>query len=145
MIDTLPLVNACLNGLAAVLLIAGYVAIKRKKIPAHKAFMIAAFGVSALFLACYLTYHIGRHRIHGSSSQPFPGTGIWRPIYFSILIPHILLAIGMLPMIFLTFLRAFRGDFTRHRRIARWTLPIWIYVSVTGVLVYLMLYRMDWS
>ncbi|MFO0948753.1 MAG: DUF420 domain-containing protein [Planctomycetota bacterium] len=145
MIDSLPLVNACLNGLAALLLVAGYIAIKQGKVPAHKACMIAAFVVSALFLACYLTYHIGRHQIHGSSSQPFPGKGIWRPIYFSILIPHILLAIGMLPMIFLTFWRAFRGDFARHRRIARWTLPIWIYVSVTGVLVYLMLYQMDWS
>ena len=101
--------------------------------------------MSALFLACYLTYHTLRIKETGQGSTPFPGTGIWRTIYFSILIPHIILAVVMLPMILRVFYLAFRNDFIRHKRWARITLPIWIYVSVTGVIVYVMLYRIPWG
>lgn len=138
MIDKLPAINATLNSLAALLLFSGWICIRNKKVAAHKACMIASFFVSAAFLTCYLIYHayVG--------SKPFPGTGVWRTVYFTILIPHILLAIGMLPPIFITFYRAYRQDFVRHRRIARWTLPIWLFVSVTGVIVYWMLYQIAW-
>ena len=137
-ISYLPHINACLNGTSALLLFSGWLLIRNQKVAAHKVCMIAAFFVSAAFLACYLVYHgyVG--------SKPFPGTGLWRKVYFAILIPHILLAIGMLPPIFITFYRAYRQDFVRHRRIARWTLPIWLYVSVTGVIVYWMLYQVRW-
>ncbi|QDU63089.1 hypothetical protein Pan216_39640 [Planctomycetes bacterium Pan216] len=139
MIESLPAVNATLNAIAAVLLAVGWVLIKQKRIIAHRNCMIAALVVSALFLSCYLVYHVN----HLSTS--FPGTGVWRTIYFAVLVPHIILAIVMLPMIFLTFLWAFRGQIDRHRGLARWTLPIWLYVSVTGVVVYVMLYRIPWS
>lgn len=139
MIESLPLVNASLNALAALLLVAGWVLIKAGRRDAHRNCMLAAFGTSALFLACYLVYHAK------VGSRPFPGTGAWRGVYFAILVPHILLAIGMLPMILVTFRRAFRGDYVRHRRLARVTLPIWLYVSITGVMVYWMLYQVDWS
>lgn len=138
MIESLPTVNATLNGLAAVLLVAGWLFIRRKNVVAHAASMVGAFGVSALFLACYLAYH------YNVGSKTFPGTGVWRTIYYSILVPHVILAAGMLPLILLTFHRAIRRDFVRHRAIARWTLPIWLYVSVTGVIVYLMLYQVRW-
>jgi putative membrane protein len=139
-IESLPAVNATLNGIAACLLTAGWIAIRRKQVSVHKTLMISAFATSAVFLACYLTYHFH------VPSKKFPGTGIWRPIYFYvILIPHVVLATGMLPFIFLTFYRAFRGELDRHRRLARWTLPIWLYVSITGVIVYVMLYRIDWG
>jgi uncharacterized membrane protein YozB (DUF420 family) len=141
----LPAVNATLNGLAAILLVTGWVFIRRKNVAAHKACMISAFVMSALFLACYLTYHYYRVSTTGESSTPFPGTGIWKTIYFSILIPHIILAVVMLPMILRVFYLAFKGDFARHKRLARITLPIWVYVSVTGVLVYVMLYRIAWT
>ena len=140
MIESLPAVNATLNGLAFALLVAGWVSILRRQIQAHKVCMISAFVVSALFLACYLTYH------YYAGSKPFPGYGIWRPIYFYvILIPHIILAVVMLPMIAATFYHAFRDRFAAHKRIARWTLPVWLYVSITGVIVYVMLYQMDWT
>lgn len=139
MIESLPAVNAVLNSTAAVLLIVGWILIKRKKIIAHRNCMIAAFVVSAIFLACYLTYH------YTVQHRPFPGHGIWRTIYFSILIPHVLLAVGMLPFIFATFYHAFKGNIIKHKRVAKWTLPIWLYVSITGVLVYVMLYRIDWG
>jgi uncharacterized membrane protein YozB (DUF420 family) len=100
--------------------------------------MISAFIVSALFLACYLVYHAN------VGSRRFPIEGTWKTIYLAVLIPHILLAVVMLPFIFLTFKRAFAGDFERHRKVARWTLPIWLYVSVTGVVVYVMLYQIQW-
>lgn len=139
MIENLPAINASLNGVAAVLLTAGWIFIKRGKVTAHKRCMIAAFCVSAAFLACYLTYHFSV-----TATTKFPGTGIWRTIYLLVLIPHIILATGMLPFIFLTFYRAYRNDFERHVRVARWTLPIWLYVSVTGVVVYVMLYKITW-
>ena len=138
-IADLPAVNATLNGIAAVFLIIGWLFIKGGNIRAHATCMISAFLVSAVFLACYLTYHAY------AGSKPFPGTGVWRPIYFYILlIPHIVLAVVMLPMILTVFYRAYRRDWERHKRLARITLPIWVYVSITGVLVYVMLYRVAW-
>lgn len=131
----LPHLNAFLNGTSAVLLFTGYSFIRARNVVAHRACQIAALIVSSLFLVSYLTYHY----YHGSTR--FLGTGIVRPVYFTILTTHTILAAVIVPLIFLTFYRAFRGDFVRHRRIARVTLPLWLYVSVTGVIVYLMLYH----
>lgn len=135
-IESLPLVNATLNAIATVLLIVGYLCIRRGRIRAHRAAMIAAFTVSTLFLACYLVYHghVG--------SRPFLGRGPVRTVYFTILISHIILAAAIPPLAGLTLWRALRGRFDRHVPIARWTLPLWLYVSVTGIVVYLMLYQM---
>ena len=130
-----PALNAFLNATSAVLLTIGWLFIRRRNVAAHKACMIGAFAVSAVFLACYLYYHYH----HGATS--FPKQGVIRPIYFGILISHIILAVAMLPFIFLTFRWAFRNELARHVRIARWTLPIWLYVSVTGVVVYWLLYH----
>jgi putative membrane protein len=131
----LPALNAILNATSAVLLSIGFILITRRRIDAHRRFMIAAFCTSALFLTSYLVYHahIG--------SKPYPGTGIMRTIYFSILIPHIILAAAVLPLAIVTLSRGLRMDVARHRKIAKITLPIWLFVSVTGVIVYLMLYR----
>ncbi len=134
-ISYLPHVNACLNGTSFLLLLTGYRFIRARNIAAHRACQIAALGVSLLFLASYLTYHFH----HGATR--FQGTGIVRPIYFTILLSHTILAIVIVPLVVLTFYRAFRNDFSRHRRIARITLPLWLYVSITGVIVYLMLYQ----
>jgi len=131
----LPHLNALLNTTSALLLIAGYRFIRAKSVRAHRNCQIAAVGTSTLFLISYLTYHY----YHGDT--PFPGQGIVRPFYFAILISHVILAIVIVPLVWITVYRAARGDFTRHRRIARWTLPLWLYVSVTGVIVYLMLYH----
>ena len=135
-IPYLPHLNACLNGTSAILLFTGYRFIRSRNVIAHRACQIAALVVSLLFLASYLTYHYN----HGSTR--FLGTGVVRPIYFTILTSHTILAIVIVPLVVLTFYRAFRGDFLRHRRIARITLPLWLYVSVTGVIVYLMLYHL---
>lgn len=132
----LPTLNAILNGLSAVLLIGGYVSIRRRKIQTHKKFMLAAFGTSCVFLASYLTYHFQ------IGSKHFEGQGVIRPVYFSILISHTILAAAIVPLVIMTLRRALKGSFERHRRIARRTLPLWIYVSVTGVVVYWMLYRL---
>ena len=134
-ISYLPHVNACLNGTSAILLFSGYSFIRARNVSAHRACQIAALIVSLLFLASYLTYHYH----HGSTR--FLGTGLVRPIYFTVLLSHTILAIVIVPLVTLTFYRAFRGDFVRHRRIARITLPLWLYVSITGVIVYLMLYQ----
>ena len=134
-ISYLPHVNACLNGTSAVLLVTGYTFIRSRNVAAHRACQIAALIVSLLFLASYLTYHYH----HGVTR--FQGTGLVRPLYFTILTSHTILAIVIVPLVVLTFYRAFRNDFTRHRRIARITLPLWLYVSITGVIVYLMLYQ----
>lgn len=131
---TLPTLNACLNALSAVLLIAGYVQIKRKNARTHKRLMLSAFCVSVLFLISYLIYH------YSAGSVRFTGQGWIRPVYFTILISHTILAALVPFMAAITLYRAFKGDFERHRRIARWTFPIWVYVSATGVAVYLMLY-----
>jgi uncharacterized membrane protein YozB (DUF420 family) len=135
-ISELPTLNAILNSISATLLVTGYFFIRRKNIKAHRALMISAFVTSTLFLISYLTYHY----YHGSTK--FQGQGAIRAVYFSILLTHTILAAAIVPMIFITFSRALKERFDRHRRIARWTLPLWLYVSVTGVVVYLMLYQL---
>jgi len=135
-ISYLPHVNAFLNSTSALLLIAGYSFIRAKQVRAHRNCQMAAVFTSVVFLASYLTYHY----YHGDT--PFPGQGIVRPFYFAILITHVILAIVIVPLVMITVYRAARGDFDRHRRIARWTLPLWLYVSVTGVIVYVMLYHL---
>jgi uncharacterized membrane protein YozB (DUF420 family) len=134
-ISYLPHLNACLNGTSAVLLFTGYTFIRKRNVTAHRACQIAALVMSVLFLVSYLTYHY----YHGTTR--FLGTGLVRPIYFTVLTSHTILAIVIVPLVALTFYRALRRDFVRHRRIARITLPIWLYVSITGVIVYLMLYQ----
>ena len=135
-ISALPHFNALLNFSSFILLLSGYFFIRRKNIIAHRNCQIAALSVSLLFLISYLTYHSQ----HGATR--FQGQGIARPIYFTILTTHTILAVVIVPFVIITFLRAKRGDFLRHRAIARWTLPMWLYVSITGVLVYLMLYHL---
>ncbi len=135
-ISYLPHVNAFLNTTSALFLIAGYFFIRLGRINAHRNCQIIAVSTSALFLISYLTYHY----YHGDT--PFPGQGSVRPLYFFILITHIILAIVIVPLVLITLFRAARFDFTRHKRIARWTLPLWLYVSVTGVIVYVMLYHL---
>ncbi len=131
----LPHVNAALNAAASVLLALAWWQIKRRHIAAHRRLVIAAFVVSALFLTSYVIYHAN------VGSRPFAGAGIARAIYFSVLIPHVLLAAAVLPLAIVTLRRGLRRDDIRHRRIARWTMPIWMFVSVSGVVVYLMLYQ----
>jgi uncharacterized membrane protein YozB (DUF420 family) len=133
---TLPAVNATLNATSAVLLALGYVCIRRRRVAAHRAFMLLALLASTLFLGCYLYYHA---RV---GSVPFRGTGWLRPVYFAILVSHTILAAAIVPLVAVTVTRAARGRFDRHVAIARWTLPIWLYVSVTGVVVYWMLYHL---
>jgi uncharacterized membrane protein YozB (DUF420 family) len=136
LIEALPHLNALLNATATILLVTGWVLIKRRRIAQHRAVMIAAVTVSAAFLTSYVVYHAN------AGSKPFQGTGAIRTLYFAVLIPHVILAAAVLPPILITFARGLRRDDARHRRIARWTLPVWLYVSVTGVIVYLMLYRL---
>ena len=132
----MPAVNAALNGTSALLLATGYLFIRQKKITAHKVCMLSAFGTSTLFLISYLTYH------YHVGSIRFAGRGGIRMLYFAILTSHTILAAAILPLALITVYRALRGRFDRHVRIARWTLPIWLYVSVTGVIVYWMLYHL---
>ncbi len=134
-LNHLPTVNAFLNTASAVLLVCGYISIRKGKVKAHRAFMIGAMAASALFFASYLLYHAQ------VGATKFAGTGWIRPVYFAILISHTLLAAAIVPMALITLYRALRGNFQSHRSIARWTLPFWLYVSVTGVLIYLMLYH----
>ena len=135
-ISDLPTVNATLNTISTVLLTIGFLMIRRRKIVAHRNCMIAAFVVSGLFLTSYLIYH------YHAGSTPFEGSGWIRFVYFAVLIPHIILAASILPLAMITLYFALRKRFTKHRRIARWTLPIWLYVSVTGIIVYWMLYHL---
>ncbi len=136
-LSDLPALNAALNGTGALLLIAGFLFIRRKKVTAHKLCMLSAVTVSVFFLVSYVIYH------NAVGFTRFPGEGWVRIIYFSILIPHTILAtVAIIPLVLITLYQALRGRFARHRRIARWTLPIWLYVSVTGVLVYWMLYHL---
>jgi uncharacterized membrane protein YozB (DUF420 family) len=130
----LPLLNAILNGTAAVLLAIGYLQIRARRRNVHRGFMVAAFVTSALFLVSYTIYHAS------AGSRPFTGQGPVRLLYFAILISHVVLAAAVLPLALVTLARAARGRFAAHARIARWALPVWLYVSVTGVVVYLMLY-----
>ena len=135
-IADLPALNASLNALASLFLIAGYLLIRRGRRDAHRRSMLLALTTSALFLVSYVVYHAN------AGSVPFRGTGVVRIVYFAILIPHVILAATILPLALVTAARGLRGDYARHVRIARWTLPLWLYVSVTGVIVYVMLYRL---
>lgn len=132
----LPALNATLNAIAAVLLVTGYLLIRRGRIRQHRRVMLAAFTTSALFLVSYVTYHAN------AGSRPFAGQGPIRIVYFAILISHVILAAAILPLALITLTHGLRERFDRHVPIARWTLPIWLYVSVTGVVVYWMLYQM---
>ncbi|HZO80204.1 MAG TPA: DUF420 domain-containing protein [Candidatus Binataceae bacterium] len=134
--DKLAPLDAILNATAAALLVGGFIAIRRRRVHAHRAFMLSAFAVSIAFLIsyCIYHYHVGDVR--------FGGQGWARPVYFTILISHISLAAVIVPLVLITLARALRGRFARHRAIARWTLPLWIYVSITGVIVYLMLFQL---
>src|SRR5208337_320409 len=127
--------NATLNGTSAILLACGYAAIRNGKIQLHKKFMLSAFAVSCAFLISYLVYH---YRV---GHVPFQGQGFIRPVYFTLLLSHTILAIVIVPLIVITLRRAFLEKFDKHRLIARYTLPLWLYVSVTGVIVYLLLYQ----
>jgi uncharacterized membrane protein YozB (DUF420 family) len=131
----LPALNASLNATAAGLLVVGRVLIRRGRVRAHRRTMIAAFTVSCLFLASYVVYHAN------AGSKPFPGHGPIRVVYFTILITHVVLAAAIVPLVLVTLSRGLRRDDARHKAIARWTWPLWMYVSVTGVIIYVMLYR----
>jgi putative membrane protein len=135
-IADLPALNATLNALAAVFLVAGYAAIRAGRRTLHKRCMLGALTTSALFLTSYVVYHAN------AGSVPFTGQGAVRVVYFAILLTHVVLAAAILPLALITTARGLRSQFARHVRIARWTLPIWLYVSVTGVVIYLMLYQL---
>ena len=135
-IQDLPLINACLNSLATVFLILGFVFIKKGNREAHKKCMISAFITSAVFLTCYLIYHFNTEVV-----TRFVDPAWFRPIYLVILFTHVVLAVVILPLIFMTFSRALKARYELHKKIARWTWPLWMYVSVTGVLIYLLLYQ----
>jgi uncharacterized membrane protein YozB (DUF420 family) len=137
-IHDLPAVNASLNALSGVLLVIGFTLIHNKRIEAHRKVMIAAFATSSLFLICYVVYHAQ------VGSVPFTRQGFVRPLYFTILITHVTLAFAVVPLAIITLSNGLRGRYPQHRRIAKWTLPIWFYVSVTGVLVYVLLYQPTW-
>ena len=137
-VHDLPAVNACLNALSGVLLIAGYMMIRSRRIDQHRKLMIAAFGASSLFLVCYVIYHAQ------VGSVPFRRQGFVRLLYFAILVTHVTLAAAVPPLAIITLSRGLKARYAQHRRIARWTFPIWMYVSVTGVLVYVLLYQPTW-
>ena len=137
-VHDLPAVNATLNGVAGVLLLIGFLLIRARKIDLHRRFMVAAFIASALFLVSYIVYHAQ------VGSVRFTRQGLVRPLYFTILVTHVALAATVLPLAVVTLTRGLKGRFPAHRAIARWTLPIWLYVSVTGVLVYILLYQPAW-
>ena len=136
----LPAVNAALNGLSAIFLALGFVFIKRSQKTAHRNCMIAAFVTSAIFLACYLTYHGYLAWVLHRGPTRFMNPAWFRPIYLAILLTHTLLAVVIVPLIFMTLSRAMQQNFERHKKIARWTWPLWMYVSVTGVVIYWLLY-----
>ena len=136
MVAHFPAIDAALNAISAVFLALGYFFIRKKNIRAHKACMLSAFGASVLFLVFYLTYHF----LHGIVR--FTGQGLVRPFYFALLGTHTILAAVIVPLVLITLYRAWRGRFDRHKQIARWTLPLWFYVSVTGVVVYWMLFHL---
>ena len=136
MVSHFPAIDAALNAISAVFLALGYFFIRKKNIRAHKACMLSAFGASVLFLVFYLTFHF----LHGIVR--FGGHGPVRPFYFALLGTHTILAVIIVPLVLITLYQAWRGRFDRHKRIARWTLPLWLYVSVTGVVVYWMLFHL---
>jgi putative membrane protein len=135
-VTDLPAVNATLNSISFILLVAGYVFIRRSDRRKHKFCMVGALIVSALFLTSYVIYH------SQVGSVPFKGTGWIRTVYFAVLVPHVILAAAIVPPVIITASRGLSAKYDKHRRIARWTLPVWLYVSITGVIVYLMLYQM---
>ncbi len=135
-VGDLPAVNATLNGTSALLLVAGYIAIRRRRTTLHRALMLSALGTSILFLASYLFYHY-----HAGTTR-FTGEGLARTLYFVVLTSHTILAMAIVPLVIVTLYLAIREHFPRHRRIARWTFPLWLYVSVTGIVVYVMLYHL---
>ena len=132
-VRNLPVLNALLNSASTVLILFGYAAIRKQKYRTHMKFMLSAFVTSSLFLVSYLVYH------HYVGHTPFPGEGFIRPVYFTILISHILLSAVVLPLVLTSYYFAFSGRFQTHRKISRWTFPIWLYVSVTGVLIFFIL------
>ena len=134
--DLLPHLNGALNATSFIFLVAGYLFIRRKNIAAHRASMLGALTASSLFLISYVVYHAS------AGSRPFTGTGLIRPVYFFILITHIVLAVVIVPLVIITVRNAFKERIEKHRRIARWTWPIWIYVSITGLVVYFLLYHL---
>lgn len=136
----LPAVNACLNGISAILLVLGLRFIKAGNRTAHRNCMLTACCTSLLFLVCYITYHEWMRRTTGKAHTEFPEHW-FRPIYLTILYTHLIAAISLLPMIIVTLVRALKGDIDRHKKIARWTWPLWMYVSVTGVVIYFLLYH----
>ena len=135
-ISDLPVLNATLNGISAAFLLCGYALIRRGRIELHKRCMLGALSASTLFLVSYVVYHAN------VGSRPFPGVGGIRLVYFGILITHVALAAVILPLALVTATRGLRAQYGRHVRVARWTFPLWLYVSVTGVVIYLMLYQM---
>ena len=135
-VSYLPAVNATLNGTSAVLILTGRALIAQKRVAAHRMVMITAVGTSSLFLISYLVYHFQVGSVH------FQGQGWVRPVYFGILLTHTVLAVVIVPLVLMTLSRGLRGKFERHRAIARWTYPLWLYVSVTGVVIYVMLYHL---
>jgi uncharacterized membrane protein YozB (DUF420 family) len=137
-VHDLPAVNASLNALSGILLVCGYSMMRLRRIELHRRFMIAAFTTSALFLVCYVVYHAQ------VGSVRFTREGFVRPLYFTILVTHVALAFSVVPLALVTLSRGLKGRYPQHRRIARWTFPIWLYVSVTGVLVYVLLYQPTW-
>lgn len=136
-----PPINATLNATCGVLLALGYRAIKRGRVITHTRCMIAAIMVSIVFLACYVTYHTLKQRLTGQAHTVYTHTGVIRYIYYSILFSHLTLAIVIVPMVIITVHRGLKSRFEKHVRIARWTFPLWMYVSITGVIVYFMLYH----
>jgi uncharacterized membrane protein YozB (DUF420 family) len=137
-VHDLPAVNASLNALSGILLLVGYVLIRRRRIDTHRKVMVAAFVTSSIFLVCYVVYHAQ------VGSVPFTRQGFVRPLYFTILVTHVTLAAAVVPLALITLSRGLKARYERHRTIARWTFPIWLYVSVTGVLVYVLLYQPTW-
>ncbi len=134
-LSDLPAVTACLNGLSTCFLVAGFILIRRKRTTAHRNCMLGAVTTSTLFLACYIYYHLHAGR------TVFKDPAWFRPIYLTLLFTHTVLAVAIVPMVIVTLVRALRQRFDQHKRIARWTLPLWLYVSVTGVLIYFLLYQ----
>ena len=140
--SALPPVNAALNGLATLLLVGGFVLIKLGRRDAHQRAMLSAFVASMAFLACYLTYHAALHFHTGSGHVAYSGAGLLKALYLAILISHVTLAAAVPVLALVTIYRAWKGDWPRHRRMAKVTFPIWLYVSVTGVIIYVMLYHL---
>ena len=137
-VQDLPAVNASLNALSGILLLVGYALIRARRIEQHRRCMLAAFAASTAFLVCYIVYHAQ------VGSVRFTREGLVRPVYFTILVTHVILAAAVVPLALVTLSRGLQARFPQHVRIARWTFPIWLYVSVTGVLVYVLLYQPTW-